>query len=366
MATTRDYYETLNVDRNASADLIKRAYRKLAVKYHPDKNKEAGAEARFKEAAAAYEVLSDPQKRQLYDQYGHEGLRGTPGHDFTRMDVGDIFSMFDDIFGDTMGQRRRTRRRGYDLETQVQITLEDVVKGVEQEVQITRQDLCQDCQGSGAKAGTKPQQCVMCGGQGQVAMRQGLFQMVRTCPHCHGTGQVIGEKCTGCGGRGRMPRKRTINITIPAGIEDGQMVRVAGEGEPGPDGIQYGDLYVVVRVSEHKIFQRQGDNLVLALPISFAQAALGTNVAVPALDGQHELQIPRGAQHGDVCQVYGAGLPHLRGGRRGDLLVELSVEIPRKLTDEQEALLVEYAKTEKGTILAARRTLWGKIKDSLS
>ena len=371
MATTGDYYKILNVERGAPADQIKRAYRKMAVKYHPDKNKDAGAEAKFKEAAEAYEVLADPKKRQLYDQYGHEGLRGTSGHDFTHMDVGDIFSMFNDIFGDSMGFGGRRggasrRRRGYDLETQVEISLEDVAGGVDQEVEITRQDVCGKCGGSGAKAGTKPTRCVMCGGQGKVASRQGLFQMVRTCPHCQGGGQVITEKCSTCGGEGRTPLNRKIRISIPAGIQDGQMVRVGGEGEPGPGGSDHGDLYVVVRVAPHRIFTRQADDIVLQMPVSFAQAALGATVPVPTLNGNKEIDVPRGAQHGDLCRLNGDGLPRLRGGRRGDLVIVLAIDIPKKLSERQEQLLREFAESEEQDVTDARRSFWEKIKDSLS
>lgn len=368
MATTRDYYEILNLESGSSADEVKRAYRKLAIKYHPDKNQEEGAEERFKEASEAYEVLSDPQKRKLYDQYGHDGLRGTSGHDFTRMDAGDIFSIFGDIFGDAMGGfggQRRQRSRGYDLETQVQITLEDVAEGTTQEVEITRQDRCSTCEGSGAKPGTQPTACVMCGGQGKVAVRQGMFQMVRPCSHCEGAGQVITEKCEACGGPGRVPRQRKISLTIPAGVEEGQMVRVTGEGEPAPGGGPNGDLYVVVRVATHDIFRRDGENLILQLPISFSQAALGATIHVPALSGDVEVQIPRGAQHGDVQKIPDEGLPRLRGARRGDLLVLLMIEVPRKLTEHQEELLRAYAETEDKDV-AEGRTLWERIKESLT
>ena len=373
MATTRDYYEILNVEREASDDEIKRAYRKLAIKYHPDKNREDGAEDRFKEASEAYEVLSDANKRKLYDQYGHEGLRGTSGHDFTRMDAGDIFSIFGDIFGDDLfggamgggGGRRRQRNRGYDLETQVQITLEDVAAGSTQEVEIERQDRCGNCSGTGAKPGTEPTACVMCGGQGKVAVRQGMFQMVRPCAHCQGAGHVITEKCTECGGEGQVPRRRQISLNIPAGVAEGQMIRVSGEGEPAPGGGPNGDLYVVVRVAEHDIFRREGEHLILQLPIGFSQVALGSTISVPTLTDEGEVQIPRGSQHGDVCKVVGEGLPRLRGGRRGNLLVVLMIEVPKKLTEHQEELLRAYAETEDKDV-ADGRTLWDRIKESLT
>ncbi len=369
MATTRDYYEILNLERDARADQVKHAYRKMAVKYHPDKNKSDNAEAKFKEAAEAYEVLADPKKRQLYDQYGHEGLRDTSGHDVTHMNVGDIFN---DIFGDVMGfGGRRGAQQGHpgsgdNLMMQVEISLEDVAKGVDKmEVKFTRQDVCSKCSGNGAKPGTKPASCVMCGGHGKVASRQGMFQMVRTCPRCQGSGQIIGDKCATCGGEGRTPLKRTIRISIPPGIQDGQMVRIAGEGEPGPDGTNHGYLDVEVLVASHSIFTRQGDDIVLQMPVTFAQAALGASVEVPTLNGRKDIDVQRGSQHADVCRLTGEGLPRLRGGRRGDLLVVLKIDIPRKLTEQQEQLLREFAETEHDNVIGARRSFWEKIKETL-
>jgi len=378
MATTRDYYDILKLDRNADADQIKRAYRKMAMKYHPDKNKDAAAESKFKEAAEAYEVISDARKRQLYDQHGHEGLRGVSGHDFSHMDAGDIFSMFGDIFGDVGdmfgfgggrgGRGRQVQRtRGYDLETQVEITLEDVHSGIDEDVEITRQDVCETCTGTGAKPGTSPTSCVMCGGQGRVATRQAVFQMVRTCPKCRGAGKVITEVCTHCDGNGRRPVQRRIRISIPEGIQDGQMVRVSGEGEPAPTGGDRGDLYVVVRVTPHEVFTRQRENLVIQMPISFTQAVLGATVDIPTLNGtKREVEIPRGAQHGDLCRVHGAGVPKLKTDETGDLIIVLSIEIPKKISETQEQLLREFAETEEHVVPAAHRSFWDKIKNSLS
>lgn len=372
MATQRDYYEILNLERQAGADDIKRAYRKMAMKYHPDRNPgDAEAEKKFKEAAEAYEVLSDPEKRQRYDRFGHEGLRGTSGHDFSHMDVGDIFSMFEDIFGGSLGGRRgggSRARRGYDLETQVQITLLDVARGVEKEIQFTRQDLCPTCSGSGAKPGSEPLACVTCGGAGQVAQSGfgGMFRMVTTCPACGGAGKVFKDKCTDCKGQGRKPKKRVLNVKIPPGIHHGQAIRVPGEGEPGMQGGIRGDLHVVIAVAEHELFTREDDHLILRMPVSFTQAALGATVRVPTLEGQHELTIPPGTQHGQIFRIAGKGLPNLRSGRPGDLAVLLQIEIPKKLTEKQKQLLRDFAGTENHDVMPESRGFWDKIKTYLT
>jgi len=376
MATQRDYYEVLNVARTAGADDIKRAYRKLAMKYHPDRNPgDATAEQRFKEAAEAYEVLSDAPKRQRYDQFGHAGLRGTSGHDFNRMDAGDIFSMFEDIFGDMMGMggrrgrgRAGRRQRGYDLQTQVSIELEDVYAGTQREIEFTRQDHCPACEGRGYPSGSQPVPCVTCGGVGQVAQSGlgGMFRMVNTCPACGGAGQTYKQKCSTCRGSGKQPKRRVVSVKIPPGIHDGQAIRVPGEGEPGEAGGPYGDLHVVVRVAEHKLFRREDDHLVLHVPISFAQATLGATFSVPTLDGEQSITIKPGTQHGELLRIAGAGLPNLRGGRRGDLAVVLAVEIPRKLTKKQKDLLRAYAETEDHDVLPQTKGFWERIKEHLS
>jgi len=370
MPTTKDYYEILGVERTASAEQIKKAYKRAAMKYHPDRNPEdAEAEQRFKECAEAYEVLSDPQKRQRYDQFGHEGLRGAGIHDFGGMNSNDIFSMFEDLFGDLgFGGGRRgggggTRaRRGYDLETEIDIELDDVLNGTTREVGFTRQDTCETCDGSGAKAGTTPDTCDTCQGQGRVAVRQGFFQMVRTCPHCQGEGRIIREKCGDCHGTGRQPSDRTLEVEVPAGIHDQQVIRVPGEGEPGERGGPRGDLHVVVHVKPHELFQRDGDNLVLRMPVSFSQAALGATVEVPTLDDKHELKIPRGTQHGKTFTIRGAGLPNLRTGRKGDLVMQTLIEIPKKLSKKQEELLHEFAQTENHDVMPTSRGFWDKLK----
>ena len=377
MATQRDYYEILSVSRTAQEVEIKRAYRKLAMKYHPDRNPgNSDAERSFKECAEAYEVLSDSKKRQLYDQFGHAGLRGTSGHDFTRMDVGDIFSMFEDIFegvgGAGFGAGRngqgRRRRRGYDLETQVEITLEEAARGVERDIDFTRQDECTTCKGSGAKPGSQPTPCVACGGAGRVAQAGlgGMFRMVTTCPKCGGGGTVNLDPCVACHGGGRQPMRRKLNVKVPAGIHDGQAIRVPGEGEPGMGsaGVR-GDLHVIVRVAEHELFSREGDHLILRMPVSFSRATLGAKVNVPTLDAETEVNIPRGSQHGDIIKVRGKGLPNLRSGRQGDLIVVLLIEIPKKLSGKQEDLLKEFAETESDEVFPRSGGFWKKIKEML-
>lgn len=379
MTTTRDYYEILSVEQSADGDEIKRAYRRLAMKYHPDRNPgDAEAEARFKEAAEAYEVLSDPNKRQRYDQFGHEGVRGqgAASHDFSRMHVEDIFSMFNDIFAGGMGGARsggggRRVARGYDLETEVEIKLSDVLTGTSVDVDFTRLDVCDTCSGSGAKPGTEPITCQTCGGQGKVqqAGLGGMFRMVTACPACQGAGTVVKEKCPDCSGKGRQPKKRTLTVKVPPGIHDGQVIRVGGEGEPPPREISpsgsgvRGDLHVVVRIEEHEVFKREGDHLLLEMPITFTQAALGADLEVPTLTEGSRVVIPRGTQHGAVFRVEGAGLPNLRSGRRGDLVVVAAVEIPHKLTERQEELLREFASTEDKDVHPERHGFLKKIRD---
>ncbi|MFA6044634.1 MAG: molecular chaperone DnaJ [Phycisphaerales bacterium] len=379
MPISRDYYEVLSVEKTADGEEIKRAYRRLAMKYHPDRNPgDADAEKAFKECAEAYEVLSDDQKRKIYDQFGHDGLkRGGPAtHDFSRMDVSDIFSMFNDIFGGGGGGQRGGRRgpaRGFDLETEVVITLTDVLNGCERDVAFTRMDVCDTCTGSGAKPGSKPMQCPTCGGQGRVQQSGlgGMFRMVVACPSCGGRGQVVREFCDSCRGKGRVSRKRNLTVKIPPGIHEGQAVRVQGEGEPPPPEAspggagQRGDLHVVVRVEEHDMFQRQDDHLLLEMPLSFTQAALGAELQVPTLDGPGKLTIPRGTQYGSTFRVVGKGLPNLRSGRRGDLVVGVKVEIPQKMSGKQEKLLREFAATEDKAVLPESTGFWKKVSDLL-
>lgn len=369
----RDYYEVLEIARTAGADEIKKAYRKAALRFHPDKNPgDKQAEVRFKECAEAYEVLSDPEKRQRYDQFGHEGLRGTAMHDYSHMDVSSIEDLFSAFFGGDVFGRGRQRggarqSRGYDLETQVVVTLQEVASGTKKDIDFTRQDVCETCGGSGAKPGTKRTACRQCGGRGQVAQRGfgGMFQMITTCPACMGQGTMVDTPCPDCDSSGRMPKKRTLEVQIPAGIFDGQAVRVRGEGEPGEGGGPRGDLHVYVRVKEHPFFQRDENNLVMQLPIGFAQAALGADVEVPTLFGKTHLRIPAGTPHGQVLRLKQLGLPDLRGGSQGDQLVQVLVEVPRKLNKKQEQLLREYAQTEEENVLPARKSFFEKLKEYL-
>lgn len=372
----RDYYEVLGTQRNASADDIKRAYRRLAIKYHPDKNPgDKEAEAKFKECAEAYEVLSDPEKRKRYDQFGHDGLRGFGVHDYSHMnvnDIGDIFGdMFGDIFGDIFGGRRGGRARqqratrGYDLETVVQLTLEEVATGAEKTIEFTRQDTCGECTGTGVAKGKQPSKCGTCGGAGQVqrAGLGGFFQMVSTCPQCRGTGQVITDPCKKCKGVGQVPKKRKLSVKIPAGVHEGQGIRVSGEGEPGKLGGPRGDLYCYVRIKEHPFLMRDGANLVVTVPLSFTQMTLGATIDVPTLEGTKQLKIPAGSQHGSILRIRGNGLPEVRTNQQGDLLVQLSVAIPKKLSEKQQELLREYAKTEEIDVNPESKSFFDKIKE---
>ncbi|MEO0483676.1 MAG: molecular chaperone DnaJ [Planctomycetota bacterium] len=380
MPTTRDYYEVLSVDRTADGDEIKRAYRRLAMKHHPDRNPgDAEAEAAFKEAAEAYEVLSDQEKRQRYDQFGHEGLRGAGAahHDFSRMDISDIFSMFGDIFGGSGGggggRGRRGVARGYDLETEVSMELREVITGAERDVEFTRLDVCDTCTGSGSKPGSEPKTCSTCGGQGKVqqAGLGGMFRMVTACPHCKGRGKVVTDPCSDCRGKGRTPKKRTIGVKIPPGIQDGQVVRVQGEGEPppaelSPDGSgMRGDLHVVVRVEEHELFEREGDHLVLEMPIGISQAALGADIEAPTLEDSETVRVPAGTQHGTLFRVTGAGLPNLRSQKRGDLVLITKIEIPSKLSKKQQEILRQFAETEDHKVLPESHGFLNKIRDFL-
>jgi molecular chaperone DnaJ len=368
----KDYYEVLGVKKDSSADDIKRSYRRLAMKYHPDKNPgDKEAEAKFKECAEAYEVLSDSQKRQRYDQFGHDGLRGTGMHDFSHINPDDIFSMFglDDLFGGIFGGgrgRRSSQRsgasRGYDLETSVELSLSDIATGAEKTIEFTRQDLCSECKGNGCAKGKKPDLCPTCGGSGQVARGGGFFQMVSTCQQCRGSGRVIKDPCKKCIGTGRTPKKRSVSVKIPAGVHEGQGIRITGEGEPGRGGGPRGDLYCYVKIKAHEFLDRDGNNLVAVVPISFTQAALGATIDVPTLNGTEGLKVPAGTQYGSVFRIKGKGLPSLSTGRTGDQLVQIVVETPSRLNEQQEDLLREFAKTENKHVSPKAKTYFEKLK----
>ena len=361
MSTSADYYEILGITRDAAGEEVRRAYRRLAIKWHPDQNPDnPDAEGKFKQCAEAYEVLSDPERRAVYDRHGHAGLRGRAGHDFNSMHVEDIFSMFNDIFGGQSGgggggRRQRGPARGYDLETVVEITLEEVLEGCEREIPFKRLEVCTQCKGSGAKPGSKPIECSTCGGQGQVAQNGlgGLFRMVTTCPTCQGRRHIIKDKCGECSGQGRMSLQRKLSVKIPRGISDSQVVRVAGEGEPpppqmSPDGTGVrGDLHIVVRVAEDERFERQGSDLITALEVSFADAALGGSVSIETLDGVSETDLDAGTQHGELFRLDGKGVPDLRTGQRGDLVVVVHVVVPRRLSNKQRELITALRDAER-------------------
>lgn len=373
----RDYYEVLGVDRNAAPDEIKRAFRQAALRYHPDRNKEPGAEQKFKEASEAYEVLSDPEKRNRYDRFGHRGLEGVGLHDFSGMAVDDIFSIFGDLFGDVFGEmsgfgpRRRSRReRGIDIQTVIDVSLREVATGVEKSLRFRREDFCPACGGKGAEPGTAPVTCRACGGYGQVEQQRqmGFFvtRSVVDCPHCRGRGQIIEKPCKKCAGSGRAAKECVINVKIPAGIHEGQRIRLRGEGEPGPSGMARGDLHCVIRIRPHEFFEREGDHLICRLPIAFTQAALGAQIEVPTLTGTAPLKIPPGTQHGAISRLPGKGLPNMRNGRVGDEIVQVLVEIPKKLTREQKELLRKFAATENKDVLPESKGFFERVKEYLT
>ncbi len=373
----QDYYEVLGVNKTASPDDIKRAYRRMAMKHHPDKNpNDKQAEEKFKQCAEAYEVLSDPEKRKRYDQFGHEGLRGFGMRDYQHMNWQDIGTIFEDVFrgfggfGDIfgMGSSGRTRRtgpaRGYDLETTVELTLEDIAGGAEKTIEFIRQDTCPDCSGTGSAKGKPPSRCPKCQGSGQVqaAGLGGLFQMVSTCPACRGKGQVITTPCKKCRGSGTVPKKRTVNIKIPAGVHEGQGIRVSNEGEPGRNGGPRGDLYCYVRVKAHLFLMRDGNDLVAAVPISLTQAALGATIDVPTLDGTRQLKIPPGTQNASLFRIKGQGLKDLRRNRKGDELIRVVIEVPKKLNKEQEKLLRAFEQIENKNSMPETNSFLEKLR----
>ncbi|MEK9802126.1 MAG: molecular chaperone DnaJ [Curvibacter sp.] len=348
MATKRDFYEILGVPKNASEDEIKKAYRKLAMKYHPDRNQGDSAktaEEKFKEAKEAYEMLSDAQKRAAYDQYGHAGvdpnMRGGPGDGFG----GGFAEAFGDIFGDMFGQQRgrggRQVYRGSDLSYAMEITLEEAAHGKDAQIRIPSWDNCGTCHGSGAKPGTQVKTCSTCHGSGSVQMRQGFFSVQQTCPHCHGTGKIIPEPCTTCQGQGRIKRQKTLEVKIPAGIDDGMRIRSAGNGEPGTNGGPPGDLYIEIRLRKHEIFERDGDDLHCVVPISIVTAALGGEIEVPTLQGKAAIDLPEGTQTGKQFRLRGKGIKGVRSSYPGDLYCHITVETPVKLTEHQRKLLRE-------------------------
>lgn len=348
MATKKDYYEVLGVNRDASEEDIKKAYRKLAMKYHPDRNPDnPKAEEQFKEAKEAYEMLSDDQKRTAYDQYGHAGVDPSMGAGAGGAGFGGFGDAFGDIFGDIFGGGRGQRSnvyRGADLRYNMEISLEDAAKGTETKIRIPVQATCETCDGTGAKKGKSPVTCSTCNGHGQVRMQQGFFSVQQTCPKCHGTGKIIKDEdqCDTCHGAGRIKQNKTLSVKIPAGVDEGDRIRLSGEGEAGVNGGPTGDLYVVIHIKPHSIFQREGGNLHCEMPISFTTAALGGEIEVPTLGGSAKMKIPAETQTGAVFRLRGKGIKPLRSSEHGDLMVHVVVETPVKLTEHQKKLLKEF------------------------
>jgi molecular chaperone DnaJ len=365
MPTKRDYYEILGLQRDAAGDEVKRAYRKIALQYHPDRNPDdKTSEEKFKEASEAYEVLSHPDKRALYDQYGHEGPRQAGFQGFS--DVGDIFAHFGDIFGDIFGfgggspfergqsGRGRGGGRGADLQLELSLTFEEALRGAAREIDVERRVRCDLCGGSGAKPGTAASRCATCGGRGQVVHAQGFFMIGTTCPTCRGSGETIADPCTQCRGSGLAVRREKLKVEVPAGVDDGSTLRLAGRGEPGPRGGAAGHLYVLLHVEADPRWRRDGDDLLCEIPLSFAQAALGDSVSVPTLDGEVEVEVEPGTQPGETVTLRGKGAPRVQRGGHGNLVVRFRVDVPRKLTQRQEELLREFAH-EEGLRLEGKR-----------
>jgi len=364
-APQRDYYEVLGIDRTASKAQIAESYRRLAIRFHPDKNPgdEAAAD-RFKEAARAFEVLSDETLRARYDRYGHAGLQGAPAHDFN--DIGDIFEAFGDIFGGGLfggGRRGNRPRKGRDVFSSVTLSLVEAARGTTKVVRFSRHEACAACDGTGARKGTQPVGCDYCGGRGQVIQQAGVFRLQTTCPACQGAGSVIREKCRTCAGEGLTEEQVERRVTIPAGVDDDVRVRLAGEGEPGGNGGPPGDCYCLLEIEEHPFLTREGRDLHCEVPVTFSQAALGATVDVPTLDGPRPLEIKRGTQAGEVVRVRGLGMPEVRGRGIGDLLVHVHVEVPKALSPKAEKLLRELAAEEQAAVSAKRESFFARLAE---
>lgn len=371
MSVEIDYYELLEVERGADDAAIKSSYRKLAMRWHPDKNPgDADAEARFKAISEAYDCLKDPQKRAAYDRFGHAAFQnggmgggaGGPGGGFS--DLGDIFeTIFGSAFGG--GGGRQQARRGADLRYDMEVSLEEAFHGKQAQIEIEVAAACEPCDGSGAEPGTGTRRCNLCGGHGQVRAQQGFFMVERTCPTCHGRGEVIEKPCRKCGGEGRVDRPQTLDVSIPPGVDTGTRIRLGGKGEAGPFGAPAGDLYIFVHVRRHAVFERDGTTLLTRVPITFTTAALGGEIELPGIDGErHTVPIPAGIQSGKQLRRRGAGMPVLQGRGRGDLVMEITVETPSKLTARQKELLRELQETETGEECPGSKGFFDKLKEA--
>jgi molecular chaperone DnaJ len=368
MATKKDYYETLGVTRNASEADIKKAYRRMAMKHHPDRNPgDKSAEGQFKEVQQAYDILSDAQKRAAYDQFGHAGVdpsaAGAGG--FYSTGGGNFSDIFGDVFGDIFGGAGRGRGgrdtfRGADLRYSLELSLEDAVKGTEVRIRVPTLDTCTTCKGSGAKPGSNPTICRTCAGHGQVRMQQGFFSIQQTCPTCRGSGKSISDPCTNCHGQGRVEHAKDLKVKVPAGVDEGDQIRLAGEGEAGENAGPHGDLYVQIRLKPHAVFKRDADDLYCEMPVSFATAALGGELEVPTLDGRASIKIPAGTQSDKVFRLRGKGVRNVRSGQIGDLLCRVGVETPVNLTERQQQLLREFDRSirEGGSSHNPREASW--------
>jgi molecular chaperone DnaJ len=366
----RDYYQVLGVDRAADEQAIKTAYRKLAHKLHPDKNPgDKKAEDAFKEASEAYEVLSDPEKRARYDRFGHTNGQGFPDFGFGggHASINDIFGdIFGDFFAPGGGRQRRARSRGQDLRYHLEISFEEAAFGTTARITIPRAKPCASCRGTGAKAGTSPRTCPTCGGTGEIRLTQGFFSIARTCHHCQGAGRVIVDRCPDCGGAGARREEAVVEVKVPPGVDTGTRLKLGGEGESAPvSGGAPGDLYVVVQVREHAVFRREDTEVLCEMPLSFTQAALGTMLDVPTLDGPTKLKIPPGTQTGKVFRLRGKGIPSLQGGGRGDEHVRVFVETPTHLSKEQRELLEKFAEISGEETNPQTRSFWEKVADLL-
>jgi molecular chaperone DnaJ len=364
MATQRCYYEILGVDRNASTDEVATAYRRLAVKYHPDKNPgDEEAISRFKECSEAFEVLHNVDKRSRYDRYGHAGVNGNGGGPQFH-DVSDIFSAFGDIFGDLFGGGGGARRRGgRDVRCDVTLTLHEAAAGCTKKVEFQRHETCEDCEGQGAAKGSRRETCSYCGGHGRVIQSAGIVRVQTTCPACGGAGSIVKDPCRTCKGKGQRLRKVQTEVKIPAGVDDGMRVRIPGEGEPSLSGGPPGDCYCFVSVLNHPLFEREGPHLICRIPITYPQAALGCKLEVPTLNGREELEVPRGTQSGAVFRLGGKGMRDPRSHGLGDLLVQVTIEVPDRMAKEEEELLRQLAELEHKNVTPKRKSFFEQVKD---